>query len=87
MVSSSLQWLNQCTGAPRASTVTDGFTNGDTQTTPTRPSAREYLGDTQVAHANLQLGVSHTRILSGHLLTSYYMAYRLGGAFGTKPEL
>jgi addiction module HigA family antidote len=51
---------------------------------------REYLGDMTITKAALQLGVGRVtlqRIVSGVAGISPDMAYRLGAAFGTSPEL
>lgn len=51
---------------------------------------REYLGEVTVTDAAQQLGVNRvtlTRIVSGHSGISPDMAFRLGSAFGTSPEL
>ncbi|KQN75312.1 XRE family transcriptional regulator [Duganella sp. Leaf61] len=51
---------------------------------------REYLGDMTVTRAALQLGVGRVtlqRIVNGVAGISPDMAYRLGAAFGTSPEL
>ena len=51
---------------------------------------REYLGDMTVTRAALQVGVGRVtlqRIVNGVAGISPDMAYRLGAAFGTSPEL
>ncbi len=51
---------------------------------------REYLGDITVTEAAVKLGVNRvtlSRIVTGASGVSADMAYRLGGAFGTSPEL
>lgn len=51
---------------------------------------REYLGDITVTEAAVKLGVSRvtlSRVISGSAGISADMAYRLGSAFGTSPEL
>lgn len=51
---------------------------------------REYLGDITVTAAALKLGVNRvtlSRVLSGNAGVSADMAYRLGSAFGTSPEM
>ena len=51
---------------------------------------REYLGDITVTEAALKLGVNRvtlSRLVSGSAGVSADMAYRLGDAFGTSPEL
>lgn len=51
---------------------------------------REYLGDITVTAAATHLGVGHItlqRVISGATRISPDMAYRLGSAFGTSPEL
>lgn len=51
---------------------------------------REYLGETTITKAALQLGVGRVtlqRIVNGVAGISPDMAYRLGAAFGTSPEL
>lgn len=51
---------------------------------------REYLGDITVTNAATQLGVGRVtlqRIVTGTARISPDMAYRLGAAFGTSPEL
>lgn len=51
---------------------------------------REYLGDITVTEAALKLGVNRvtlSRVVTGSSGVSADMAYRLGEAFGTSPEL
>jgi len=51
---------------------------------------REYLGETTITKAALQLGVGRVtlqRIVNGVAGISPDMAHRLGAAFGTSPEL
>lgn len=51
---------------------------------------REYLGDVTVTDAAARLGVGRVtlqRVVSGAAGVSPDMAYRLGAAFGTSPEL
>lgn len=51
---------------------------------------REYLGDVTVTEAANRLGVGRVtlqRIVTGAAGISPDMAYRLGSAFGTSPEL
>ncbi len=51
---------------------------------------REYLGDITVTQAAAKLGVNRvtlSRIMTGAAGISADMAYRLGEAFGTSPEL
>ena len=51
---------------------------------------REYLGDITVTEAASKLGVNRvtlSRVVSGSSGVSADMAYRLGEAFGTSPEL
>lgn len=51
---------------------------------------REYLGDMTVTSAAKQLGVGRVtlqRVVTGAAGISPDMAYRLGAAFGTSPEL
>lgn len=51
---------------------------------------REYLGDMTVTYAAKQLGVGRVtlqRVVNGAAGISPDMAYRLGAAFGTSPEL
>lgn len=51
---------------------------------------RDYLADVTVTEAALKLGVNRvtlSRVLSGASGVSADMAYRLGAAFGTSPEL
>jgi addiction module HigA family antidote len=51
---------------------------------------REYLGDITVTQAAVQLGVNRvtlSRLVPGSSGVSADMAYRLGEAFGTSPEL
>jgi addiction module HigA family antidote len=51
---------------------------------------REYLGEMTITKAALQLGVGRVtlqRIVNGVAGISPDMAYRLGAAFGTSPEL
>lgn len=51
---------------------------------------REYLGDVTVTEAAAKLGVGRVtlqRVVSGSAGISPAMAYRLGDAFGTSPEL
>lgn len=51
---------------------------------------REYLGDVTVTEAAAKLGVGRVtlqRVVSGAAGISPGMAYRLGDAFGTSPEL
>lgn len=51
---------------------------------------REYLGDLTVTDAAIRLGVARVtlqRVVSGAAGISPDMAYRLGSAFGTSPEL
>ena len=51
---------------------------------------RDYLGDTTVTEAAMELGVNRvtlSRVVSGAAGISADMAYRLGEAFGTSPEL
>lgn len=51
---------------------------------------REYLGDITVTEAAVKLGVHRvtlSRIVTGSSGVSADMAYRLGEAFGTSPEL
>lgn len=51
---------------------------------------KEYLGDRTVTETAARLGVARgtlSRIVSGTSGVSVDMAYRLGDAFGTSPEL
>ncbi len=51
---------------------------------------REYLGDMTITDAAIRLGVGRVtlqRVVSGAAGISSDMAYRLGSAFGTSPEL
>lgn len=51
---------------------------------------REYLGDVTVTDAAMRLGVGRVtlqRVVNGAAGISPDMAYRLGAAFGTSPEL
>lgn len=51
---------------------------------------REYLGDITVTEAAVKLGVNRvtlSRVVTGSSGVSADMAYRLGEAFGTSPEL
>ena len=51
---------------------------------------REYLGNTSVTEAALKMGVNRvtlSRVVTGAAGISADMAYRLGDAFGTSPEL
>jgi addiction module HigA family antidote len=51
---------------------------------------REYLGDITVTEAAVKLGVNRvtlSRVVTGSAGVSADMAYRLGEAFGTSPEL
>jgi addiction module HigA family antidote len=51
---------------------------------------REYLGDITVTQAAVKLGVNRvtlSRLVTGSSGVSADMAYRLGAAFGTSPEL
>ena len=51
---------------------------------------REYLGETTVTAAAAKLGINRVtlnRIVTGASGISADMAYRLGAAFGTSPEL
>lgn len=51
---------------------------------------REYLGDITVTDAAGKLGVNRvtlSRLVTGAAAVSPDMAYRLGAAFGTSPEL
>ena len=51
---------------------------------------REYLGEISVTEAAVKLGVNRvtlSRVASGASGISADMAYRLGAAFGTSPEL
>ncbi|MES2018025.1 MAG: HigA family addiction module antitoxin [Pseudomonadota bacterium] len=51
---------------------------------------REYLGDMTVTHVAKLLGVGRVtlqRVVTGAAGISPDMAYRLGAAFGTSPEL
>ena len=51
---------------------------------------REYLGDVTVTDAATRLGVGRVtlqRVVTGAAGISPDMAYRLGSAFGTSPEL
>lgn len=51
---------------------------------------REYLGDITVTDAADKLGVNRvtlSRLVTGAAAVSPDMAYRLGAAFGTSPEL
>ena len=51
---------------------------------------REYLGDITVTQAAVKLGVNRvtlSRLVTGSSGVSADMAYRLGEAFGTSPEL
>ena len=59
---------------------------------PPHPGAvlREYLGDITVTEAAVRLGVNRvtlSRVVTGSSGVSADMAYRLGSAFGTSPEL
>jgi len=59
---------------------------------PAHPGAvlKEYLGDLTVAEVASRIGVSRValqRIINGASGISPDMAYRLGSAFGTSPEL
>jgi addiction module HigA family antidote len=51
---------------------------------------REYLGNISVTEAAVRLGVNRvtiSRVVTGSSGISADMAYRLGGAFGTSPEM
>jgi addiction module HigA family antidote len=51
---------------------------------------REYLGDISVTEAAAKLGVNRvtlSRVVTGSSGVSADMAYRLGSAFGTSPEM
>lgn len=51
---------------------------------------REYLGEMTIANAAKQLGVGREtlqHVVTGATSISADMAYRLGAAFGTSPEL
>ena len=51
---------------------------------------QEYLGDVSVTEAAMKLGVNRvtlSRVVTGSSGVSADMAYRLGAAFGTSPEL
>ena len=51
---------------------------------------REYLGNVTVTEAAIKLGVNRvtlSRVVTGTAGISVDMAYRLGDAFGTSPEL
>lgn len=51
---------------------------------------REYLGDITVTEAAVKLGVNRvtlSRVVTGSAGISADMAFRLGEAFGTSPEL
>ena len=51
---------------------------------------REYLGNTTVTEAALKMGINRvtlSRVVTGAAGISPDMAYRLGDAFGTSPEL
>ena len=51
---------------------------------------REYLGDLTITDVAARLGVARVtlqRVINGAAGISPDMAYRLGGAFGTSPEL
>ena len=51
---------------------------------------REYLGDVTITEAAIRLGVGRVtlqRVVTGTAGISPDMAYRLGAAFGTSPEL
>ncbi|WP_092007508.1 HigA family addiction module antitoxin [Polaromonas sp. OV174] len=51
---------------------------------------REYLGNVSVTEAAVKLGVNRatlSRVVAGSSGISADMAYRLGDAFGTSPEL
>jgi antitoxin HigA-1 len=51
---------------------------------------REYLGNVTVTEAAAKLGVNRvtlSRVISGSSGVSADMAYRLGSAFGTSPEM
>ena len=51
---------------------------------------REYLGNITVTEAAVKLGVNRvtlSRVVSGRSGISAEMAFRLGDAFGTSPEL
>lgn len=51
---------------------------------------REYLGNTSVTEAALKMGVNRvtlSRVVTGAAGVSADMAYRLGDALGTSPEL
>ena len=51
---------------------------------------REYLGDITVTEAAAKLGVNRvtlSRVIAGHSGISADMAFRLGSAFGTSPEM
>lgn len=51
---------------------------------------REYLGETTVTAAAVKLGINRVtlnRIVTGASGISADMAYRLGAAFGTSPEM
>ena len=51
---------------------------------------REYLGEITVTEAAVKLGVNRvtlSRVVTGAAGVSADMAYRLGEAFGTSPEL
>jgi addiction module HigA family antidote len=51
---------------------------------------REYLGETTVTAAAVKLGINRVtlnRIVTGVSGISAVMAYRLGAAFGTSPEM
>ena len=59
---------------------------------PPHPGAvlREYLGSRSVTEVALKLGVNRvtlSRVVTGSAGISADMAYRLGEAFGTSPEL
>lgn len=59
---------------------------------PPHPGAvlKEYLGDRTITATAARLGVTRvtlSRIVSGNSGISLDMAYRLGDAFGTSPEL
>jgi addiction module HigA family antidote len=51
---------------------------------------REYLGDVTVTEAAVKLGINRvtlSRVVTGSSGVSADMAYRLGSAFGTSPEM
>lgn len=64
----------------------------DSNAQPPHPGEilREYLGDITVTEAASKLGVNRvtlSRVVTGSSGVSADMAYRLGEAFGTSPEL